>query len=457
MTAAGLEIATFADVRDDINTDWRGEFGASTDVSDRSPDGIEIGIISERFALLWELLEAINSSQDPNKATDALLDALCALTGTKRRPASFSTVSQTLTGTPTSPVIAGSLVSTVSTGQQFLTTEDATIAAAIAWVALTTYTAGDRVTNTVTADGIYLCVTGGTSAASGGPVGVDPDPDVLDTDGTVEWRFLGEGTGFVDVVARATETGPIVAAAGDLTNRDSPAGGWLGTVNVLDATPGRNRMTNAELRVQRVLELARPGTSPKDAIRVALLDVGKGTDNPVTSATVFHNITDITDADGVPPHSVEALVLGGENQEIWNALLANVAAGIRTHGTEIGTAIDRSGTAQPEAFSRTAEIQIYESITLVKDPGTYPADGDDQVKLAIATRGNAKPDGTDVVSAAQLAAVFDVPGVISCDLPLISAAPTTVPVATTTIAISLRQRATYDTSRISVTSTDGVP
>jgi uncharacterized phage protein gp47/JayE len=454
LTAAGLEIATFADVREDLNTRWREEFGASADVSDRSPDGQQIGIVAEPIAKLWELLEAINSSQDPNKATDALLDALCALTGTTRRPASFSTVSQTLTGIPTSPVISGSLVSTVSTGQQFITTEDVTIAAATAWVALTTYTAGDRRTNN---GNIYLCITGGTSAASGGPVGVDPDPDVLELDGDVEWRSLGEGTGFVDVVARATETGPIVAAAGDLTGIDSPTGGWSSTVNVLDATPGRVRMTNAELRVLRVLELQRPGTSPKDAIRVALLDVGKNTSNPVTSATVFQNVTDFTDADGVPPHSVEALVLGGEDQEIWDALLANVAAGIRTHGTEVGTAIDRSGVAQPEAFSRTEEIQIYESITLVKDPNVYPDDGDDQVKLAVATRGNAKPDGTDVVSGAQLAAVFDVAGVISVDLPLISAAPTIVPVATTTIAISLRQRAVYDTSRITVTSTNGTP
>lgn len=451
LTAAGLQIDTLADIREAINARWRAEFGASMDVSDRSPDGQLIGIAAERFALMEEMLEVINSSLDPNKATDALLDALCALTGTKRRPASFSTVLQVLTGTPTALVPANSLISTVSTGIQFLTTADATIAAATAWAALTTYTAGDRRTN---GGNVYICTVGGTSAASGGPGGTTRGVDILDgTGGTiVTWRFLGLGTGFVDVALRATVAGPVVAVAGDLTNKDSPAGGWDDTVNLLDATLGRNRMTDAELRVLRVLELAQPGTSPKDSIGAALLEVPG-----VNGVTVFNNVSDAVDSNGLPPHSVMALVAGGEDQDIWNALLANVAAGIRTFGTQIGTATDTKGAPQTMAFSRTTQVQIYVSVTLTKDPTVYPADGDSQVALAIATRGNAKPDGTDVVSAAQLAAVFDVPGIINVGLPLISQAPTTTPVSSTTISISVLQHAVFDTSRIVVLSSDGVP
>jgi hypothetical protein len=449
LTAAGLEIATLGDVREEINEKWREFFGASMDVSDRSPDGHVIGIMAEVFATLWELLEAVKSARDPNAASGALLRALAALTGTIETPASFSTVTLTLTGTPTVEVPVDSLSSTASTDQQFRHTEAGTIVVATARATSTVYVLGDRRSNS---GNIYLVVVAGTSGVGAGPVGDDPDPDVSETDGTVSWRFLGEGTGFVDVEARATEVGPIVALAGDIVGIDSPVGGWTGVVNILDAELGRAAMTDAELRVLRVLELGRPGTSPKGAIRAAALDV-----NGVTSATVFSNTSDVTDVDGVPPHSVELLVSGGADQDIWDMLLANVADGIRTHGTEVGTAVDSQGTSHTMKFSRVTEILVYVDVTLVKDPNTYPADGDDQVKAAISTGGNARDDGVNVVSSKLISLIDKVSGVLEIDLPLISADPVTVPVATTTIPVSLRERAVFDTTRITISTSDGVP
>ncbi len=452
LTAAGLEISTIADVRDQTNAKWRKAFGSSMDVSDASPDGQTIGIVSETFALLWELLEVITSSMDRRKATGALLRSICALTGTTPIPAAFSTVIETLTGVPTTAVPVGSLVATASTGQHFTTTadRDGTIAAVAAWTASTAYTLGERRTN---GGNVYQCTVAGTGAATGGPSG----KDVSIVDGAVRWRFLGPGTGAVDVIARATVTGPTVAAAGDLTNIITPSGGWLGAINLLDATLGRKPMTDPQLRALAEQEVAQPGTSPPDAIRAALLRVGQGTDNPVTAATVFVNANDVTDADGLPPHRLEALVHGGRDQDIWDALRVNVAGGTLTHGSVVGTSTDSSGRPQVMRFSRTTEVLIFVSVTLVKDPNTYPADGDDQVRLAIATWGNTREDGDDVVSAAVLARVFTVPGVRDAQLPLISASPQTVPTSTATIAITSRQRAVFDTGRITVTSTNGSP
>jgi hypothetical protein len=458
LTPAGLQIATRADVRDQINSAWLQAFGASMDVSDGSPDGQQIGIDAEIFALLNELLEAIVASQDPNKATGDALAAICAITGTKNPGATFSRVTLTLTGTPTATVPDGSLASTLSTGQQFTTAGagTVTIAAATAWAGTTAYAAGDRRTN---ASGIYVCTVGGISAGSGGPTGITRGVDIPDGSGPLVWRFLGAGTGFVDVVARATVTGPIVGVAGDITVISTPTGGWTdgsgGVVNILDATVGANKLTDAQLRVLRESELARPGTSPKNAIRAALLDVGAGTSNPVTSCTVFSNVTDVTDVNGIPPHSVLALVKGGEDQDIWDALLANVADGIRTTGTAIGTATDSEGTPQPEAFSRVTEINIYVSVTLVVDASKFPADGAAQIALAIATNGNARDDGTDVTWSWVLAQCFTVAGVLSGNMPLIGTAPS--PVVSTTIAISLFQRAVWDTSRIGVSTSPGTP
>lgn len=451
LTSSGLQIATLADNRDQINSDWLAAFGASMDVSDASPDGQQIGIDAEIFALLNELLEAIVSSQDPNKATGAALAAICALSGTKNPGATFSRVTLTLTGTPTTPVPDGSLASTLSTGQQFTTAGSGTvtIAAATAWAGSTAYVAGDRRTN---ASGIYLCTVPGTSAGSGGPTGTTRGVNIID--GGVTWRFLGPGTGYVDVAARATATGPIIAVAGDIVNIDTPVGGWApgsgGVVNLLDATVGANALTDAQLRVLREQELARPGTSPKNAIRVALLDVPG-----VTSCTVFSNVTDVTDINGIPPHSVMAMVKGGADQDIWDALLENVADGIRTSGTVIGTSVDSEGTPQTMAFSRVTEINVYVSVTLVVNANKFPADGAAQIALAIATNGNAQDDGTDVRASWVSAQVFTVTGVLDVSLPLIGTAPS--PGTSTTIAISLFQRAVFDTGRVNVSTSTGTP
>jgi hypothetical protein len=350
-----------------------------------------------------------------------------------------------VTGTPTTTVPAGSLIHVTSTGKQFEIFQDVDILALDAWASGTLYSAdepADRVTNNGNA---YVCITSGTSAGSGGPTTEDEDI----TDNAAHWRFMGPGTGAVDVIAQATVTGPVLAASGDLSSIDSQGGGWDGVINLLDATPGRDVMSDADLRILRGIELTAPGTSPQAAIRAALFNLAN-----VTAVTVFVNNTDETNGDGMPPHSVEALVEGGADQDIWNALLANVAAGIRTWGGEIGTATDAQGTDHEERFSRAELIDIYVDVTVVKDPSTYPTDGDDQIRLAIATWGNGQPDGRDVVASAIVARVFTVNGVLDATV-LIDDAPS--PVTGVTIPVNLRQRAVYDTSRIDVASSDGVP
>jgi hypothetical protein len=175
----------------------------------------------------------------------------------------------------------------------------------------------------------------------------------------------------------------------------------------------------------------------------------------VTAVRLFVNNTDTTDADGVPPHAIEALVQGGDDQDIFDALLANVAAGIVTTGTESGTATDSEGTEHALAFSRPEEVPIYIDVFVTKDPDTYPADGDTQIKEKIVEWGDAQATGKNVVASAISAQAFQIDGVL--DVTLVEIGTAAAPTTSTTITISLRQLATYDTSRITVTAIDGTP
>jgi uncharacterized phage protein gp47/JayE len=443
LTLTGLTIATFEEVRAAINEDLRSAFGTSIRLDDSSFLGQLVAIFAERIATVWELSEAINSAQDPDGATGANLDALAALTGTQRLAATQSTVVLTLTGTPATFVPSGSRASTASTEQLFETTEDATIAALTAWVALTPYALGDRRTN---ASRAYVVTIAGTSAGAGGPTTTAS----AIVDGSVTWRYMGEGTGADDAESQAVETGQIVAVSGDITEIETPVGGWQSVINLLDADEGRDQESDEDLRVRREVELAGGGTATVGAIRARLLELAG-----VTDVTVFDNPSDSINVDGMPPHSVEALVQGGDDQEILDTLLASVAAGIQTTGTESGTSTDSQGFDHAVEFSRPDEIDIWIDVTLIKDPDVYPLDGDTQIKAAIVAMGDAVEAGKNAVASQIIAAVFTVPGVL--DVTDIDLGTAPAPSGSVTIPIAFRELAVYDTSRITVATSDGVP
>ena len=448
LTEEGLVVPRHPDILDGIFARLRGLFSTTIDLSDKAVEVQFSAIVSDNLTLIWELLEVFKGSINADEASGVLLDAICLLTGTFRRPPSFSVVTMSLTGDPTTLVPGGTLVSVGNESAQFATVGDGTITAVSAWVAATAYVVLDRVTHD---DRVYECITAGTSHASIGPT--DETDDV--TDGTVHWTFIGAGTGVVDKTARCVVTGPVFAPARSIIVIDTPVGGLDSVINLLDVVSGANQQQDEDLRLTREAELAALGGSPADALRGHLLRVGFGTVNPVTAATVFHNVTDVTDADGVLPHTVEALVSGGVDADIFAELWRRVAGGIRTQGTTTGSIVDSQGRTQPVAFSRPEELEIYVDVTLEKDPETYPADGDDQVKAAIVAYGIAQQTGKDVVASRISAAVFTIPGVLDVSAVLIDDAP--APVTSTTIPISLRQIAVFDTSRIDVTATDGVP
>ena len=385
--------------RQEINEAIRAKRGLSTDVSDGSLLGQLSGILSEREATLWDLAQALYSSRDPDTATGTAQDAICALTGTIRASAKSSTVTETLTGTPTTVVGAGSQVKTASTGALFSSSSSAIIASLAAWTITTGYTVGQRVTN---ASHAYQCITTGTSAGAGGPTTTAADI----TDGTVHWRYLGDGTGAVDAAFLSVDKAAVVATSGDLTVIQTPVGGWQGAINVLDAVPGAVVQPDGLLRLTREAELASSGNSPPDAIRAAVFGV-----LGVTSCTVFYNNTDLTDSNGIPPHSVHVVVEGGDDTAIATTLSSNVAAGIGTIGSTTVAVNDSQGTPHDYKFTRPAAVNVYQVITLTYDSrpsaqGGYPSDGNDQVTAALVAFGNTLPIGKDVVAASLQAAAF---------------------------------------------------
>lgn len=440
LTEFGFSAPTFEEIRAKINAKVWGTISTTLDLSDNTYEGQLIAIFTEQILLAWKMGQEVDGVLDPDEAIDAALDAVCLLTGTFRPGAFAARTTLTLTGDPDTPVPALSLAR-VPDGPQFETKEDAELEELTAWAADTEYDLEDRVTN---AGRVYLCIANGTSDSAGGPDTTDDDI----TDNEVHWRYLGDGTADADVAAESSEKGAISANTGTINEIVTPVGGWDGVINILDATPGGARMKDEQLRELREIELAKPGTGTIDAIEADLLQV-----EGVTAVTVFNNPSDLT-VDDMPPHSVEALVMGGEDQDIWDQLHRSIGGGIATVGDEEGTAVDRRGRAHTYRFSRPDELEIYIALTVTRDPSSAPSDLGDQIKAAIVEWGDAQSNGKNAVASRIAAAAFVHDSVLDVEA-LIDTAPS--PSADTTIEVDARELATYDTGRIDITFVDGEP
>lgn len=443
-----------------------------------------VAMLVDREAGFWDALQEGNAAGNPNTATGAALDAVAALTGTLREGAEESTVVETCTGTATTALPAGRIVSVPTSGNQFTSAADAVIAAVAAWPAATDVVAGQRVRND-TPSKIYQCITPGHTAGAGGPTGTAADI----VDNTAHWKYIGLGTGAIDVPFGAVMTGPIGATAGTLTSIQTPVSGWSTATNLLDAAVGRDLESDGALRVRRMAEISGDGLATPDAIRAAILQVNETSTDanhlPILSCTVFHNDTDFTDGNGVPPHAVEVLVnynglaSATTDQDIANAIFASVAAGIATYGSTTATVVDSQGNNQTVKWSKPTLVPIYISPSVFYDPKIWGSSAlvQQAVISAILTftaryfQVSYSVRSTPFVTASMSgpfalttagAAVIPAPDGSSPITGIVEVVPCYIgtapgPASSSEIVLTARQLATFDSSRIVVTASSEVP
>jgi len=233
------------------------------------------------------------------------------------------------------------------------------------------------VTMTLTADGSGSTIPIGSQIANvGGDV-------VFST--TAELVLAPSASGTVE--AESTTDGAIEAVAASLTVIKTPVFGWITATNALDASLGRERESDGELRV-RMLASSSASSPTAIGLNTAVSNV-----DGVTALTIIENNTSSVDAVGVPAKSIFPIVEGGADDDIARALIiGGVAAGIGyTDVGDIPTATFASATytdpitsqVYTATWARPNDIQIYVEVNINK-LGTYPSDGDTRVKDNIA-------------------------------------------------------------------------
>jgi len=386
LTAAGLSVETTETILAEIETAERAGIGPGLSLSSASLLGQINGIFADAQSQLWEAMRAVYTQFDPDTAEGTGLDTVCAMTGTYRQAA-----------TPT----------------------------------------------------ICQCAC----VFSGGFAGATPRTlfAYVATDATRLFTNSGAipaGASSTTYQFEAVATGPTVAPAGTLTARSSPPTGWTSITNAADAYPlGRDVETDAALRLRRAEDLAADGLATWPAL-VALVrgHLNSFGVSDVTACAVLVNDTDVTDANGLPPHSFEVVLAGGiSDLDIATLILDSGAAGIYPGGTHAPyTIYDDLGSPHVIRWTVMAATRVYVTVHVTTD-SAYGGDANLKTYLSAWASGGVYAGqtlqayygpGKDVIASRITAQLFSLPGVD--DVPAVYIGLAAAPATSTTIDIDVR-------------------
>lgn len=202
----------------------------------------------------------------------------------------------------------------------------------------------------------------------------------------------------------AMEEGRKVLPAGALTEIITPRSGWDAISNLNDGVIGRERESDAELRLRFEQSRQVTGSATLKAIRARLIQEVNG----VSEVHIFENRTNCVSEDGIPPHGFEALVVGGDNQSVAEALWKYKPAGIETFGSNSMMVKDENGDGQQIRFSRPnqqyAWIKI--NITGLYDEETLPQDVIKNIRKAVLSYGETLGIGDDIILQRMLGPIY---------------------------------------------------
>ena len=395
LTSSGFQKKRYEDIKAELISEFKAAFGNGIVTSPNEPIGQIIGIIAEREALVWELMEQVYFSQYPDTASGDALDNAVALTGVSRQPATFSYGIVTLTGNGVDSITVPS--------------------------------------------GFQVAVTGSETA-------------VFATQSPVD--IVAGGSVDADVIALTA--GSTQALAGTVKTIVNPLFGVDSVTNASDFETGNDRETDAELKLRQATELQQAGTPSVEGIRNALLDlsfvsqaivVENDSDVVDGDGRAPHSIECYVEDDGSP----------GNDANIAQVIFDSKAAGIQTVSTtapagpsEIIT--DSQGIPHTINFSNPVPVPIYIKLSVTRnlDPNegdVWPADGEDRLKASLLEFQDDLTIGKDVLRYKLSQKLAEVPGMADLTVQLsTSVIPSSPPPAdTSNIAIATVEFAQLDT------------
>lgn len=348
LLATGLVLDTIDEIIDGFNQAELSGIAPTLNLNAPDPIAVMNGVFADRLQSLEEIVGALYSGMQPDNASDDGLTGLALITGTTREPATKTVVTCSITtDAACGPFAAGTMLASVVGIPNVL----------------------------------YSNVSSFTAGGAGTTTGVE---------------------------FQCAETGVNAVNAGTLTVISSPLTHWTAITNPAAGISGQPIQNDASLRAAQRAELALGGAATAAALAADILAFLQPSQSPLTipgiktgtgyspytistttiSATVLWNDGETTDANGLPAHSIEAIVYApgagtDDDKALCALLLADKTAGVGTY-SGAGTykdIIDDQGTTERIYYTRPARVDTDIDITVRAKPG-HTVD-DDEVRDAI--------------------------------------------------------------------------
>ncbi|NJR73229.1 MAG: hypothetical protein HC773_05155 [Scytonema sp. CRU_2_7] len=329
LTDSGFNKKTLTDVLAEIEANVKATLG---DVN-QNPDstiGQYNGIIAEVVSDLWDLADLVYNSQYALFAKGVSLDAVAELNNLSRLPATPSTATVILQGTEFTVVPTGTQFRKNNTDEIFELTGPVDILSTKVLKAVYSVNAVATTPHTITIEIPSVSVTVYTNNITTNENDILVDlrdqinganihiAEVVNDTLVITNNDLSDITTFkvtqsasmdLDEIwspgsVECTTDGPITVPANSIQIINSPVSGLDQVNNLSQGTEGRTTESDDDFRLRRKQSIRVVGGATVPSIEARLVQEIEA----VSSATVKDNRTDVTDIDGRPPHSFEAIV-----------------------------------------------------------------------------------------------------------------------------------------------------
>lgn len=228
------------------------------------------------------------------------------------------------------------------------------------------------------------------------PAGVVEDTQGRKWDLPENLKFESET---LETTAQCQDIGAIEAPVGTITKISNPQYGWLTVTNKVPAVKGRPIETDEELRRRQSISTAIPSQNMVNSTIAGIASV-----SGVTQYKVYENDTNATDKNGIPSHSIAAVVEGGLDEAIAEQIYLRKGPGCGTHGTTAITYTNSDGLKNEIRFFRPTYQDIAVKVT-VKKYATYTTAVEDDIKRNITVYIDRLGIGVNVTATGILTAI----------------------------------------------------
>jgi len=349
----GFLIKSQTEIESDIDSKIKSTFGANTNTNPNSIFGQLKYLTADEFAQLWELMQDIYISKTIN-ASGASLDFIAQITGKVRNPAKFAQIKDLQL------TVSDSL--TLTAGFTFSKANDTE----------TKFQVTATITHTHT------------------------------TTANETW----------DINVEAITAGSMPVTTDSITVIDTPIQNLVSCTNDSGSSfiNGSDKETDAELRhrIQNEPFLTIEGTDSGIRKNILKLNDDETLDIiEIENCFIIENESNVTDSDGRPPHSFEAVVYydgapdSATDTAIAEAIAQSKPAGIQSCSTTgksyTATVTYDAGNSIGITFSRPADVTIYLTVNAAKADGNLSSAEKVALQTWLADWGNNLGVAQDVV------------------------------------------------------------